>query len=608
VCFLIVNDFETVPTQYLPDRSPTNIPCDHCFQSNVRIGTDSPKKEGMMPRRILIHGFITSVGLFGFAGCAGHQYVSQNPFAPVPAVTAKFDAQVALPATKVASISRKLTEQGSVTEPSATTEIVPANHSNQSETVGLLTVAQADEITPPAVDPFEETPSADFVSDGAVITTENAVHLNLPTALAMVGGDHPAVGFAQWRVQEAYAQLAQAEVLWLPSIQAGFSVHRHDGNYQASDGTIVDVNRNSFQYGLGAGANGAGTTPRPGLVAQFHLADAIFQPEIAQKTAWARGHAANAVLNEQLYTVASAYMELVNAHQDARIFEETQSRITELTKITRDFAEAGEGLKADADRMQTESILAENSMVGSRERIAISSARLARAISMDGACEISPMELTAIPIELVPIDVDKGALISSGLATRPELKESQALVAAACEAYRREKYSPFVPSVLLGFSTSEFGGGLGNGANNFDNRYDFDAMVTWEIRNLGFGERNARDLTSARIQQAKYQKLRVMDDIAMEISEAYSQAQFRREQMHITQGAIQSAEDSYKLNLSRIRDGQGLPLEVLQSVQALESARRAYLQSVIDYNQAQFRLQWALGWPVSTPIQQPADQ
>ncbi len=52
--------------------------------------------------------------------------------------------------------------------------------------------------------------------------------------------------------------------------------------------------------------------------------------------------------------------------------------------------------------------------------------------------------------------MDPMSLLSSrrGLATRPELKESQALVAAACEAYNREKYAPFVPSVLLGFSTT----------------------------------------------------------------------------------------------------------------------------------------------------------
>lgn len=434
----------------------------------------------------------------------------------------------------------------------------------------------------------------------------HALRLNLPTALSMIGGQHPAVGFAQWRVQEAYAQLHRAQVLWLPSIQPGFSFHRHDGNFQASDGSILDVNRNSFQYGLGTGATGAGTTPIPGIVAQFHLADAIFQPEIAQKTAWARGHAANGVVNEQLLNVAVAYLELLDAEQDLIILKESRQRTGDLAKLTGDFAAAGQGLQADADRLQTELRLVENRLAAARERVEVASARLAQTLSIDAGQRIVPLDPTVVPIELVSLEMDKGVLISTGLSNRPELKEAQALVAAACEQYQRQKYAPFVPSVLLGLSTGGFGGGLGNSLNNVDSRYDFDALLSWEIRNLGFGEGAVRRESEALIQQAKYEKIRVLDQVAREVAEAHAQVLHRAERIAITQHAIQSAEDSYTRNLNRIRDGQGLPLEVLQSVQALEDARRAYLRAVVEYNEAQFRLQWALGWPLITvPTPQP---
>jgi len=431
---------------------------------------------------------------------------------------------------------------------------------------------------------------------------DNVITMNLPTALSMIGGQHPAVGFAQWRVQEAYARLEQANVLWLPSIQPGFSFHKHDGNYQASDGTIVDVNRNSFQYGLGAGATGAGTTPRPGIVAQFELADAIFQPDVARKTAWARGHAANGVVNEQLLTVSLAYLELLNAEQDLRIVEESLARTGTLSKLTSDYAATGQGLQADADRLQTEMRLVENRLAAARERADVASARLAQALSIDGCQRIVPLDPTVIPIELVSCELDKGCLIGTGLSNRPELKEAQALVSAAWDEYRRQKYSPFIPSVLLGLSTGGFGGGLGNTLGNVDDRYDFDAMLTWEVRNLGFGEGAARRQSEAQIQQAKFEKVRVLDQIAREVSEAHSQVLHRSARIGITEQAVRTAEDSYRRNLSRIRDGQGLPLEVLQSVRALEDARRAYLVAIIEYNEAQFRLQWALGWPVDVAM------
>ena len=478
----------------------------------------------------------------------------------------------------------------------ATDDSVNASHPATQRVIHFASDSQV--IEPPAeLTPIDES----TVPGDAMIVPPNTTLINLPTALSMVGGDHPAVGFARWQVQEAYAQLDQAEALWLPSLQVGFSFHRHDGNYQASNGAIVDVNRNSFQYGFGAGATGAGTVPQPGLRAQFHLADAIFQPEIAQKTAWARGHAENATVNRQLRDVALAYLELLNTTQRLRIVEESRERIAAVSKLTSDFAEAGEGLQADADRLNTELMLIDGRIAEAKEAVDVASARLAHAMSADSNQRIIPMDTTIVPLNLVSLERDRSSLIHSGLSRRPELKEAQALVAAACERHQRETYAPFVPSVLLGLSTSGFGGGNGNALGNVDGRYDFDAMMTWEIRNLGFGERAARCQTAAQVQQAMYRRVRQMDDVAREIDEAFTQVQHRNQRMAITQPALRSAEDSFTRNLQRIRNHEGLPVEVLQSVQAMETARLAYADAVVEYNEAQFRLQWALGWPVTAP-------
>lgn len=469
---------------------------------------------------------------------------------------------------------------------------------------GRVQVAsQQTTIPEPTIDPVEistDSPESGVVNDSV---PPDAMLINLPSALSMVGRDHPAVGLAQWKVQEAYATLDQAEVLWLPSIQTGFSFHKHDGNYQASNGDIVDVNRSSMQFGLGAGATGAGTTPNPGIRAQFHLADAIFQPDIAQKTAWATCHAEKAVVNRQLRDVALAYIKLLDAHQQLRILDEVRNSTASLSKITDDFAGAGQGLQADADRMRTELNLIDGRIAVAREQADVSSARLAYAISADPGLKIVPMDPTVVPIELVSLDTDQASLIRAGLSNRPELKELQALVAAACDRYQRQKYAPFVPSVLLGLSAGGFGGDTGTAINSVDDRYDFDAMVTWEIRNFGFGERSARRRTEAQVQQAMFRKVSLIDNVAREISEAHTQVVHRRERMAVTQMSIQSAQSSYDRNLSRIRNGVGLPIEVLQAVKALEMSRKAYLDAVINYNEAQFQLQWAMGWKVSAPRQ-----
>jgi outer membrane protein TolC len=432
--------------------------------------------------------------------------------------------------------------------------------------------------------------------DSADVEEVGSIPINLPTALSMIGGEHPVVELARWRVQEAYSQLERANAMWLPSIQSGMNYRRRDGNYQDVQGSIVDVDLNSMNYGLGAGAVGAGSPTQPGVVARFHLADAIFLPRSAENIAKARDHAATAVFNHQLLQGSVAYVELLEAYQDLAIMEESVGRTQELVKLTQDYAQAGEGLQSDADRAATELALLKTRRLSAQERQRVASTRLARTLSMPMTSSLVPQDATVVPLDLTPVESEEGFLITTALSMRPELKESQSLVAAACQAYKREKNAPFVPSVLLGFSTTSFGGGLGSDSANFAGRYDVDAMMVWEMRNLGVGERSARREKNAQVQQAIYTKLRLMDQVAQEVAEANVQVGARREQVEMARVAIESAKESYRRNLERIREAEGLPIEVLQSIQALEASQRAYLRAVADYNRSQLQLQWALGW------------
>lgn len=435
-------------------------------------------------------------------------------------------------------------------------------------------------------------------SGSTIAIPPDAESIDMASALAAIDGQHPVVGIARWRTQQAYAQLTAARVLWLPTLQAGGSYHRLDGNLQASDGTVLDVNRSSMQAGLGAGAVGAGQTIRPGLVAEFHLADAIYQPKIVERRAWARKHASKAALNDQLLAAGLAHQQLLAAQQRLALLKDHNQRINALADLTAGFAKAGEGLQADADRLATERRLSEASLLLGEEQVVTASAQLSQAISAPPGMLFTCAEPVATPIELVQVDSAAIDLVSTGLRNRPELKEAKCLVAEACERLRREQNAPLVPSVLLGMSYGGFGGGLGDTVDQFNDRAEFNALAVWQIRNLGFGEAAARREQAAIVQQARFERLRVMDQVAREIVEAQGQVIARSARIEATQAAIETAVNSYDRNLSRIRDGQGLPIEALQSAQALDAARQAYLHAVLDYNESQLRLYRALGWPI----------
>jgi outer membrane protein TolC len=227
----------------------------------------------------------------------------------------------------------------------------------------------------------------------------------------------------------------------------------------------------------------------------------------------------------------------------------------------------------------------------------VASARLAQSVSLDPVSRFEPCEPTIVPIELVSIDTALPELVARGLSNRPEVAESRHLVGEAVERLRREKLAPLIPSVLLGIGYGGFGGGTGGNVSNFNNSFDGVAGAFWEVRNLGLGERAARCEAQSRIEQAQMKEVAALDRVAREVVEAHAQVQARKEQIATAQEGVQAATASHERNLERIQNVQGLPIEVLQSIQALTQARREYLRTLVAYNEAQFRLHRALGWP-----------
>ncbi len=265
-----------------------------------------------------------------------------------------------------------------------------------------------------------------------------------------------------------------------------------------------------------------------------------------------------------------------------------------MTRLSKD--EDEEGLQSDHQRMEAELALRQDRLVSAQEDLQVASARLAQLLHSNPASQIVTGEPAVVPLSLITLDKTPAEFVSMGLSRRPELAEHQHLVCEAVEKLNREKYAPLVPSVLLGVSYGGLGGSIGSSIRNSDDRLDADAVAYWEIRNLGAGERAARDEANSVIRQAQWRQVALLDRIAREVAEAHSQVVQRERRIEATRRGIQSAEGSYALNLQRIENKQGLPIEVLQSIQALATARQAYLNSVVDFNVAQFQLCRAVGW------------
>lgn len=423
--------------------------------------------------------------------------------------------------------------------------------------------------------------------------------INLPAALRLAGGESWDVQLASEKVREAYARLDAAKALWLPSLVAGIGYTKHEGQIQNTGGSVIDVSRNAFF--VGGGAQG-GTAPLAGgsggparLFVDLSLADAIFEPLVARQTANAEQWSQAATYNDTLQSASLAYFELVRGQGQLVYARQNLKHAQELVSLTESFVSSGKGSRADSALARTEESTRRQLVVQARLAMQIASAELARILRLDPETTLFALEERLIPLEYIDPAVSLSDHIGAGLHQRPEISEAQFRLDARSQRVRAEQFRPFIPHLSVGASAGGFGGGVNDDLKNLKGRSDFDIAAVWQLKNLGFGTQAAIATSESQYSSAYYRLERLRDMITTEIIQEYHAVAAQRERIGLAETNVKEALESLNQNKARIRGLEGLPLEALQSVQAVAQANAAFLDSVVDFNQAQVRLLRATG-------------
>jgi outer membrane protein TolC len=431
-----------------------------------------------------------------------------------------------------------------------------------------------------------------------------AYPINLVAALQLAGAESWDIQLATERVREAYARLDQAEAMWLPSLIAGVGYTKHEGQIQGTDGQVIDVSRNALFVGGGAAlgrfpvAGGAGGPAR--LAVDLSLADAIFMPLVAHQEVNAEHFRQSADYNTTLLQASLAYFELMRAQGRLANAHANLNNARELMKLTEAFVASGKGSRADIARVRTERSKRDQLVLQAVAEQKAASAELARILRIDPATTLFSLEESAVPIELISQDSSLNELVALGLRQRPELAESQNRLHADWQRVCAERWRPFIPNLSIGASAGGFGGGKNDTLNQLNNRADFDVAAVWQLKNLGFGTKAAIDISESTYRQTELKNYRLQDVITTEITRSYHQLAAQRQRIDLARANVEDALESLRLNNLRIKGLAGLPLEALQSVEAVAKSKRDYLDTIIDHNQSQVRLMRATGNPLES--------
>lgn len=436
------------------------------------------------------------------------------------------------------------------------------------------------------------------VIDETWVGVEAGQVIDLASALGMAGGNAWTIQLARQRTVEAHSEVLQARALWLPTLQMGLGWNKHDGRIQASDGTILEASRNSFFVGGGSTfgsplAGGSGGPLR--LSADLALADAYFASRIAERRLCSERMGITVARNEAVLAAGLAYIDLLEATSRVADAQTALDATNQLLELARAFEEAGAGVAADVDRADAEVARLTRELQNAQRAVRVRSATLARRVRLDPRFALSPADHLLVAIPLCEPTIDLEDHIATALAARPELSQIGNLIAAGCLEVRQAEVDPWVPRVTMVTSAGSFGGGVGSQYTNNGGRSDIDIQAVWQLDSLGLGVQARRQRAQSRVSQDRIRLADLRDEVTAEVVRAFEDVVGYQMQIESANLTMERAESSYRRNLQRIRADEGLPIELLQAIQAKAAGLRERTIAVSQYNRAQLRLLYATG-------------
>jgi outer membrane protein TolC len=454
-----------------------------------------------------------------------------------------------------------------------------------------------------ANDSRKSNPSSPITASPAVPKGQQALPINLPTALQLANAQAIDIQVASQRIEVAAAQLDRAQKLWLPTIYLGTDYYRHDGQIQETPGPVFGASRSSFMVGAGPSA-------------VFAVSDAIFEPLSARQVLAAREASFQAAGNDTMLAVAEAYFSVQQARGDLAGAQDAVRRTEDLLQRVEKLVAGGLSPEVEVTRARADLARRRQTIRVAEDRWRISASDLQRILRLEPTALVEPQEPPQLEVTLIHLDRPVDELIPVALTNRPELAAQQALVQATLARLRQERLRPLIPSVLLRGSSTPvtgtlagglYGGGPNSFMGNFSARSDFDLQFLWELQNLGFGNRARVNERRGEHEISILELFRLQDQVAADVVQTFTLAQSAAERMKDAEAEVRDAVDSVQKNLLGVSQTKRLtgnllilvirPQEVTAAIQALAQAYGDYYGAAADYNRAQFRLYRALGHP-----------
>ncbi len=444
--------------------------------------------------------------------------------------------------------------------------------------------------------------------------------INLATALRLADARPLVVVAAQASAWVAEAQLKKANVLWVPAFMMNAAYLRHDGPIDFNRGVNVPEGINALgqndptSFGKPLNQNFNWFYAGAALYQVIAVTDAIFQPLAARQDLNAKRWGIQTAKNDALLETARAYFNVhrYRGQYAGAVYCVEQGHILseKINAQSRDLVP-----KVEVDRSRNLVAFLEQQAASARENWRVASADLTQILRLDPRAVVEPLEHDHLQITLIDPGRPLDDLMPIGLTNRPELAAQQAMIQAALVRIRQEKMRPLLPSILItGWQSPGgmadqvgiFGTGQGGKLNYWSFRDDISAQLVWQMDSFGFGNMALVKKRRGEQSQALAQLFHIQDMVAAEITQAQARLQSAAVRVLQAERSLQTGLATFQKSLEGLGQTQRFgnvlqqiyrPQEVVYALKVLKIAFDEYFATVADYNEAQFRLFHALGYP-----------
>ena len=409
-----------------------------------------------------------------------------------------------------------------------------------------------------------------------------AYPIDLATALRLAGAKGIDIQIARERLAAAKANVTSATLQFLPWLGASAHYRRHGGLIQDVVGNIVEADKES--YALGGSLN-----------LQVDIGEAIFKRLAARQAKEAAEQGMEAQRQETVLRSAQAYFDLLVAQAVVGVATEALAISSDYESQLHRAVDAGIALKGEELRVKVQTQRNRLALQQATEQRRVQAARLAEALRLDPGVDLVAQDLELAPLTPMPATEPLDTLLSEALATRPEMKEAEALVRVAEQTEKAAVYGPLVPTVVGQVFLGELGGGKENGPTTSGGSRDTLAAASWRIGPGGLFDVGRIRSSRARLGEAQWNAEKVKDSIARQVVEASVRARSQQEQLEAAREGLGAAEQALELSRGRKEFEVGVVLENILAEQDQTRARQDYARALGEYNKARYALARALG-------------